>query len=200
MCQYRSLDEVSLRFRLSKAELMRICRIWKKRLDQAEETLARITAMFTDMAPVGSPTGSILGDMPWYMEHALNTLEGRSVSDGYTHKFLNSQEFQDSKKRTNYGWVFQILSVMDESLRLSYFKETGRRFHEICTATLKRRARLSAKYLEKKRKGEVLEQIGKRTYGSTELDRLPVPNIIPATVAEHLSCSARAEAVLAMSA
>jgi len=60
LCQSRPIDQVILKFPYSKAQVMRICKIWEKRILIGKEAFRAIMSALEVGAPKGSFTGNLL--------------------------------------------------------------------------------------------------------------------------------------------
>lgn len=147
-------------FRLTTAELMRICRYWRQNLavragaaqssDRArQEARAQAIRLFEIHAPVGSFTGSVFTDALLYMENALEISREESLEIGRYPGELSSKELASStsKRRSDYGWVYRTANAMYRSQVTECFGQHGVEFLRLCRSTFTQRRKRRSNYL-----------------------------------------------------
>jgi hypothetical protein len=138
--QARSVEQVMLKHPYSKAQVIRICRIWQKRVKAGTEALKAILLQLQEFAPIKSLTGDVFHDAKLYIDEAIERAQRKPFAMGRYPGELRQRELALTlKKRSDFGWVFEVLNVMPTELILPCFGKAGTRFLDICRNTFARR-------------------------------------------------------------
>ncbi|HMF64700.1 MAG TPA: hypothetical protein VK608_11485, partial [Edaphobacter sp.] len=147
MSQHLPVEYVMQKYPYTKAEIMRICRIWKARVESAMEAFEALVERFKEYALQGSVTGNIYDDARHYIHSALEALRDTSWQAGRYPKEFTSEELADGKARSDYGWIYQTLRAMPADLLIPCFGEAGEKFMDACERTFAQRKRRRREYL-----------------------------------------------------
>ena len=114
-------------------------------VDPADESLIQLRAL----APKKSPTGFINLDVELYLALALNGLV--LSPPGRQGREFTMRELSTSKRRSDYGWVYQTLSRMPEQKAITCFGEPARQFLAVCQRTKNARCQRRRDFLDCRR-------------------------------------------------
>jgi hypothetical protein len=197
-----SVELAMSQFGYNKAEVLRICLHWKKGLaakeKQAEAAKVARAALigaakrlFKRYAPVGTLTGSIFEDVDLYISSAL-----ADVSDDNWEwprppvGEFTPHELSFGKRRSDYRWVYDTLSVMQPDHVRTCFPKAGEDFLRACKLTREGRIQRRRVHLEK----PGTEQRTRPSRGrkdpwvkASKTHYLPKPTVSPGVIAKSFA-------------
>jgi hypothetical protein len=190
MSQTHTTAKVMEQYGYSKAEVIAIGRIWKRRLEAADDARkdleAELRAKSKDYAPKSSITGTIVGDMRAYIRWALDDVSQNEWELGRYRGELKKEELAPGKRRSDYGWVYDTLRVLPTERVSLCFGEAGLRFLRACEATLKNRKRRQKEMLRKITAGEVQPTSRATNNKKNRREYLPKPSVPPLELAKFI--------------
>jgi hypothetical protein len=191
-CQ-RSMQLAAKKFRLTAAELLRICFDWQRSVglrpaavqtsDQARQVLrAEAYRQFALHAPIGSLTGFLHSDAQLYLETALAVSQMESFDLGRYPGELAVKELSMGKRRSDYGWVYKTMMAMHKYQVKDCFGGAGEDFMKLCRWSLAQRRQRRRDYLNG------MDRLSKAKKGKNPLPKrrvtyLPTPTTPPVALA-----------------
>jgi len=199
LAQVRSIDQVALKYDYTEVQILAMCRIWRRRMEDGRKAFDVIVARLMKHAPAGSFTGDVFRDARLYIGFALDSaegMEGDSWGSGWRTGELTPKELRRTT-RSEFGWVFETLRAMESEFILPCFGTAGQRFLAVCENTLKnRKRRRKDKFLEILEKGAKpkVKSAGLKRKRGPNQDYLPKPTLPPSEIADLFSEFGRIQA------
>jgi hypothetical protein len=182
MSQRLPVEYVMEKYQFSKAQIIRICRIWQARMKSAAKAFEELALFFKEYAPIDSPTGNVYMDARLYIHNAMATIKSATWQAGRYPNEFTSAELAQGNARSDYGWVYQTLRAMPRHLVGPAFGEAGNQFLAACEQTFAKRKQRQIKYLEDSKMHA--ETSKRRPYRRPRREYLPRPNVDPETLAK----------------